>query len=94
MATGLLPLHADLSTGAQTTHILPNLGTSLISLGQLANDGCLILLDKAHICVLKNFKILLTGMQACGTSKMVYGIFLYYCTHQLDTKLLCRLDHP
>ena len=60
-ATGLLDLHADLSSSVQKTHVLPRLGTALLSLGQLTDDGCLILLDKAQLKVFKNFKLLLTG---------------------------------
>ena len=60
-STGRLKLHSDLSSRAQEAHILPQLGTSLISLGKLADDGCIILLDKSTLNVFKNFKLLLTG---------------------------------
>ena len=60
-STGILNLHLALSVRAKEAHILPQLGTSLISLGQLADDGCVIMLNKAKLCVFKNYKLLLTG---------------------------------
>ena len=60
-STGQLQLHPDLSSHAQKAHLLPNLGTSLLSLGQLADNGCVILLDKSQLDVFKNFKLLLKG---------------------------------
>ena len=60
-STGQLQLHPDLSSHAQKAHLLPNLGTSLLSLGQLADNGCVILLDKSKLNVFKNFKLLLKG---------------------------------
>ena len=45
-----------LSTVATTAHILPELSnTSLISLGQLADYGCLILLNKKFLQVFEKF---------------------------------------
>ena len=45
---------------AKTAHILPGLNnTSLLSLGQLADDGCIILLDKHYLNVFKIFDIIL-----------------------------------
>ena len=53
-----------LSNTATTAHILPALkDTSLISLGQLADDGCQILLDKATLHVFKNFELILQGFR-------------------------------
>ena len=62
-STGILNLHPALSMRAKEAHILPQLGTSLISLGQLADDGCVIMLDKAKLRVFKNYTLLLTGTQ-------------------------------
>ena len=51
-----------LSPKATTAHVLPELSnTSLLSLGQLADDGYLILLNKKILKVLKNFDLILTG---------------------------------
>ena len=48
-ARGRLPLHDSLSREATTTAILPNLhSSSLISLGQLCDDDCQVLLNKNH----------------------------------------------
>ena len=61
--TGTLPF-ANLSSTATEAHILPGLSnTSLLSLGQLADDGCIILLTKTHLKVLKNFETILTGFR-------------------------------
>ena len=46
--TGSLPID-NISATAATAHVLPNLTTSLLTLGQLADDGCIILLDKHHL---------------------------------------------
>ena len=86
-ATGLLDLHADLSASAQKAHVLPRLGTSLLSLGQLTDDGCLILLDKAQLKVFKNFKLLLTGTR--NLSDGFWDIPLLLSTPQ-HIKHLCR----
>ena len=58
--TGSLPIK-NLSPTATTAHVLPTLSTSLLSLGQLANDGCIILLDKTYLKVFKNFQQILQG---------------------------------
>ena len=61
--TGQLHL-PELSNSAKTAHILPALqDTSLLSLGQLANDGCQILLDKKTLKVFKNFHLILEGFR-------------------------------
>ena len=59
--TGILNI-PQLSTTARTAHLLPGLqNTSLMSLGQLADDGCVILLTKNHLNVFKNFESILQG---------------------------------
>ena len=60
-AKGTLPLKAKLPASATTTYVLPQLQTSLISLGQLADAGCHICLDKNTLKVFRNFKRILTG---------------------------------
>ena len=53
-----------LSTKANTAHVLPAISHhSLISLGQLADDGCLILLNKHALYVFKNFEKILQGFR-------------------------------
>ena len=53
-----------LSTSATTAHVLPELSnTSLISLGQLADDGCLILLNNKFLKVFKNFELIFQGFR-------------------------------
>ena len=44
--TGILPLSYNLSATAQAAHVIPELHSSLVSLGQLADDGCSIVLNK------------------------------------------------
>ena len=60
-AQGTLLLNAKLPTSATTTYALPQLQTSLILLGQLADAGCHIRLDKDTLQVFLNFKSILTG---------------------------------
>ena len=51
-----------LSMGAKTVHILPNLkSASLLSMGQLCDDGCEITLTNKNIKVNKNDKTILKG---------------------------------
>ena len=51
-----------LSEASKTAHILPALkDTSLLSLGQLADDGCQILLNKSTLKVFKKFHLILEG---------------------------------
>ena len=59
--TGHLNLHSALSSRAQEAHIFPQLRTSLILLGQLTDDDCVIMLNKNYLNVFKIFKLLLTG---------------------------------
>ena len=59
--TGFLPLSKNLSSSAQKANIVPQLHTSLISLGQLANDNCTIVLTKDNLNVFKNYRCILQG---------------------------------
>ena len=59
---GTLTLHPNLSKDASTGTILPQLkSASLLSLGQLCDGNCDILLQKKKLYVLKNKKIVLQG---------------------------------
>ena len=63
-ARGRLPLHNSLSTKATTTSILPNLqSSSLISLGQLCDDDCQVLLNKKSLYVVKNDDVVMEGFR-------------------------------
>ena len=59
---GTIPLSPLLSTSAKEATILPELkSSSLISLGQLADDGCTILLTKRYLTAIKYKRIVLKG---------------------------------
>ena len=61
---GILPLSEELSDAAKTAMILPNLrSASLISMGQLCDDGCDVLFNKDILLVMKNKKIVLRGIR-------------------------------
>ena len=60
---GQLSLSTDLSSQAQTAMILPQLkSASLISIGQLCDDDCAVILDKQLLVAIKNKKVILTGV--------------------------------
>ena len=60
---GILPLSPLLSLEAQQTAILPQLKiSSLILLGQLADDSCTIVLDDKELTAIKKEKIVLQGV--------------------------------
>ncbi len=57
---GILPLSEEVSDAAKTAMILPNLrSASLISMGQLCDDGCDILFNKHVLVVMKNKRVVL-----------------------------------
>ena len=59
---GQLPLSNMLTKEAKTAQILPQLASSsLISLGQLCDDDCVILLNKKELLAIKNKEVLLKG---------------------------------
>lgn len=58
---GNLPI-PDLSPITQQCHVLPELqSASLISVGKLCNDDCIVTFDKSHVYVSKNNKLILKG---------------------------------
>ena len=60
--SGLLPINHNISQQAKLTHIFDELhSASLLSLGQLCDDGCKILLDKQYTHVFKNNALVLKG---------------------------------
>ena len=61
--TGDLPIKEleSLSRTAIRAHVIPNIHHSLISVGVLCDDDCLVAFHKRHAYVIKNNKILLRG---------------------------------
>jgi hypothetical protein len=60
--SGELPLHNSLTATARQAFILPNLkSANLISIGQLCDDDCNIVLNKKHLIAVKNNKIIMRG---------------------------------
>ena len=61
-AAGFLTLAPSISNTAKLAHIFDNLhSASLVSLGQLCDDGCKVLLDHSNMYVFKNNSIVLKG---------------------------------
>ena len=58
---GESPLSNDLSPAAKSNVLRKLKSSNLISIGQLCDDGCSIILDKSRMSALKNDKILLEG---------------------------------
>jgi len=59
---GELPLSNQLSTKGKTAIVLPDLtSSSLVSLGQLCDDGCEINLDKHKLSVYKDEDLIIEG---------------------------------
>ena len=56
---GILSLHSDCSTNALVYPHLSN--ASLLSIGQLYNEGCIAIFDKRKLLILKNGNIILFG---------------------------------
>ena len=64
---GQLPLHSKLSNTALTAAVLPGLqSSSLISLGQLCDDDCDILLNKKSLFVVKDNELMMEGLRNKG----------------------------
>ena len=61
---GQVPFSSDLSKEAKTAQILPRLASSsLISLGQLCDDDCVVLLNKKQLLAIKDKNIVLQGIR-------------------------------
>ena len=61
---GYLTCAKKLSQQAKLVHVFPDLhSTSLISLGQLCDDGCTIVLTNTGIFVFKQKEVILTGIR-------------------------------
>ena len=61
---GTLTLHHDLSRQAQVGTVLPQLrSSSLLSLGQLCDDGCDVVLNKRKLYAIKDKEVILQGFR-------------------------------
>ena len=59
---GIARLHPSLSSTAQKAHVFPGIkSSSLISLGQLCDDGCTAVLNNKSIGIFKNNSMILQG---------------------------------
>ena len=74
---GYLPFTDILSAKARKARILADLkSSSLISLGQLADDGCQTTIDRDKLIVTKNNNVVLTGTRNCVDN--LYAIPIYH----------------
>ena len=90
---GYLPLPAELSTRAKKATLLKNLKSStLISFGQLCDDGCEVILKKKVCDIYKNNKIILRG-----TRNLIDGLWdiplIKQPTVSPPPKLILPSDH-
>ena len=61
---GTLNLHKDLSNKAKRSLIVPQLSNeSLISVGQLCDDDCIVKVDKNKVDIIKNNKLMYQGQR-------------------------------
>ena len=73
---GYVPLSTKLSKQAQRARILPSLcSASLISLGQLADDGCTSIIKGNTLQVLKNGELILQGQR--NPNDNLYNVPIY-----------------
>ena len=62
---GEIQLHEDLTLTGQKAYSFPNLkNESLISVGQLCDDGCEIVFNKTAVKIIKNSKVILEGSRS------------------------------
>ena len=69
-----------LSKRAQRAHILDKLRTSLLSVGQICDDGCVVTFDKTEVKAYKNREIIMTGKQEEATR--LWTVDLNKLTHK------------
>ena len=78
---GQLPLSKHISSTGSSAMVLSGLKiSSLVSLGQLCNDGCIIGLDSTELVVVKNSNIVLKGTR--NLKDGLWDIPLYKSTIQ------------
>ena len=76
--TGHLPI-PGLSAPATTSHVFNDLhSSSLLSVGKMCDDDCLVVFDKEYMRVLKIIK---KSSAAKGIKKMAYGMLVYQRTN-------------
>ena len=61
VASAHLPLSTEFTPAATHTEIFDNLQSSLISLGQLCDDNCTVVLNKEKLFAIKNDRVVLRG---------------------------------
>ena len=62
--TGILPLHQNLSTQAQSGNVINGLNNaSLLSIGQLCDDNCVAVFDKRFLRIFKNGTLVVKGLR-------------------------------
>ena len=99
-AAGFLPLHTSVSTAAKLTHVFDDLhSASLLSLGQLCDDGCKVLLDEKNIHVFKNNQIVLTGYRNKRDGLWDVPLpqqqqYMLHMTHNLPKEKEFDIDYP
>ena len=77
---GVLTLHRNLSGKACVGTILPNLkSSSLMSLGQLCDNGCDILINKQNLYALKNKEVILIRPVFSKVIVIVVVAWFYVC---------------
>ena len=64
VASGHLPLTTEFTPAATRTEIFDNLQSSLVSLGQLCDDNCTVILNKNNLFAIKNDKVVLKGYRS------------------------------
>ena len=62
--SGMIPLHSSFSATAQKAHVFPSLtSASLISIGQLCDNGCTAILNNKALTIYKNGHPVLRGIR-------------------------------
>ena len=61
-----LQLSSKLSSKSQSTHVFKDITTgSLISMGQLCDDDCVVIFTKSDVNILKHNKVIITVLRDC-----------------------------
>ena len=89
---GYIPLHPSISKTGRKTRILQDLNSSsLISLGQLADDGCQSHLNEDKLIVTKENEVVLTGTRICKDG--LYDIPTYAPYNHPAAKTIIQPDN-
>ena len=90
-----LPLSHQLNAQAQKTYVFPGLkNASLLSIGQLCDNGCLALFDKYKLFIFKDNKIILQGFRNFydGLWDVKFPRKVYSSKPQLAANAIIRKD--